>query len=55
MKILFFKIFFVNLYIFIKNMKNLNNISTLSTRPVNNGNGYNVQPLYVPSSECIVI
>lgn len=26
-------------------MTNTNNILTLSTRPVNNGNGYGVQPL----------
>jgi hypothetical protein len=26
-------------------MTNINNILTLSTRPVNNGNGYGVQPL----------
>lgn len=32
-------------------MKNLNNIITLSTRPLNNGNGYGVQPLYCSSSD----
>jgi hypothetical protein len=26
-------------------MKNINNILTLTSRPVNNGNGYGVQPL----------
>ena len=33
-------------------MKNLNNILT-STRPLNNGNGYGVQPLYYLSSDVI--
>ena len=32
-------------------MKNLNNILTLTSRPVNNGNGYGVQPLYHLSSD----
>ena len=26
-------------------MKNINNILSLSTRPLNNGNGYGVQPV----------
>ena len=34
-------------------MKNLNNIITLSTRPLNNGNGYNVQPLRYSSSDIL--
>ena len=32
-------------------MKNLNNILSLSTRPLNNGNGYGVQPLCYSSSD----
>ena len=30
-------------------MKNLNNILALSNRPLNNGNGYGVQPLDLSS------
>lgn len=32
-------------------MKNLVNIQTLTSRPVNNGNGYGVQPICLPSSD----
>ena len=43
-----FKLFLI-LHILIKTMTNLNNILTLSTRPLNNGNGYGVQPLNLSS------